>query len=160
LQDLKGHSSTVWSVSFSPDGKYIVSGACDNTVKLWSLKEVNGEEMWLLEKNISNSETALLTKDAVIKNTVNLSDEYKRVFEQRKAKIEKWSLIDETIFTYASYNDDMTEYQEKLLLKLLDSKQDELIEDNHFIPSILDIELIDNKISGLSDSDPGLSDSD
>ena len=64
----------------------------------------------------------------------------------------------------------MTEYQEKLLLKLLDSKQDELIEDNQNIPSILVIKLIDNKIQSknprsqkepvLSDSDPMLSDSD
>ena len=32
---LKGHSGTVNSVSFSPDGKRIVSGSYDNTLKVW-----------------------------------------------------------------------------------------------------------------------------
>ena len=32
---LKGHSGLVYSVSFSPDGKRIVSGSGDKTVKVW-----------------------------------------------------------------------------------------------------------------------------
>ena len=32
---LNGHSGTVHSVSFSPDGKRIVSGSDDNTLKVW-----------------------------------------------------------------------------------------------------------------------------
>ena len=32
---LKGHSSLVFSVSFSPDGKRIVSGSNDRTLKVW-----------------------------------------------------------------------------------------------------------------------------
>jgi WD40 repeat protein len=35
---LQGHSKFVWSVTFSPDGKYLASGSTDNTVKLWSLE--------------------------------------------------------------------------------------------------------------------------
>src|SRR5438105_565359 len=32
---LTGHTDSVWSVAFSPDGKRIVSGGRDQTVKVW-----------------------------------------------------------------------------------------------------------------------------
>ena len=32
---LRGHSGPVYSVAYSPDGKHIVSGSFDNTVKVW-----------------------------------------------------------------------------------------------------------------------------
>ena len=32
---LRGHSSYVFSVAYSPDGKHIVSGSGDKTVKIW-----------------------------------------------------------------------------------------------------------------------------
>ena len=34
----KGHSHIVESVVISPDNKYIVSGSCDNTIKIWDFK--------------------------------------------------------------------------------------------------------------------------
>jgi WD40 repeat protein len=40
----KGHRGNIYSVAFSPDGKYLASGSWDNTVKLWSVelqKEAN-----------------------------------------------------------------------------------------------------------------------
>jgi len=44
LCTLRGHSDLVASVAYSPDGKHIVSGSVDNTVKVWDAqtgKEVN-----------------------------------------------------------------------------------------------------------------------
>jgi hypothetical protein len=35
LCTLTGHSEPVLSVAYSPDGKHIVSGSCDRTVKIW-----------------------------------------------------------------------------------------------------------------------------
>ncbi len=35
---LQDHSSSVFSVAFSPDGKYLASGSADNTLKLWSVE--------------------------------------------------------------------------------------------------------------------------
>ena len=29
------HSDSVWSVCYSPDGKTIASGSCDNTIRIW-----------------------------------------------------------------------------------------------------------------------------
>ncbi|WP_414550925.1 toll/interleukin-1 receptor domain-containing protein, partial [Anabaena sp. CCY 0017] len=37
LNSLEGHSGTVMSVSFSPDGKTLVSASYDKTIKLWNL---------------------------------------------------------------------------------------------------------------------------
>ncbi|SPO02533.1 uncharacterized protein DNG_05206 [Cephalotrichum gorgonifer] len=35
IQTLKGHSSSVYSVTFSPDGRQIISGSVDRTIKIW-----------------------------------------------------------------------------------------------------------------------------
>jgi len=49
---LEGHPSYVTSVSFSPDGKRIVSGSNDNTVKIWDAE--TGQEMLTLKGHSSS----------------------------------------------------------------------------------------------------------
>ncbi|MEN8221027.1 MAG: hypothetical protein ABFS56_32680 [Pseudomonadota bacterium] len=38
-----GHSDSVWSIAFSPDGKTALSGSSDTTTRLWNLE--TGEEI-------------------------------------------------------------------------------------------------------------------
>ena len=46
---LAGHNSGVNSISFSPDGKTIVSGSWDSTIKLWDI--ATGEEITTLKRH-------------------------------------------------------------------------------------------------------------
>ena len=39
VRTLEGHTGTVWSVAFSPDGKWIVSGSDDLTVRVWKAQD-------------------------------------------------------------------------------------------------------------------------
>ena len=48
---LKGHTNEVTSVAFSPDGKRIVSGSRDNTVKVWDA--ASGQETLTLKGHTS-----------------------------------------------------------------------------------------------------------
>jgi WD40 repeat protein len=48
---LKGNQGRVWSVNISPDGRTIVSGGTDGTVKLWNL---DGTERAMLKGNQGN----------------------------------------------------------------------------------------------------------
>ncbi|KIM95286.1 hypothetical protein OIDMADRAFT_183875 [Oidiodendron maius Zn] len=51
-QTLEGHKSEVHSVDFSPDGRYLVSGSYDETIKLWDI--ATGRHRQTYEGHISS----------------------------------------------------------------------------------------------------------
>lgn len=46
IRTLSGHSSSVNAVAVTPDGKQVISGSSDNTLKFWDLE--TGEELFTL----------------------------------------------------------------------------------------------------------------
>ena len=58
---LDGHTRDVYSVAFSPDGHYIVSGSGDKTVRLWD--RASGEELQVLKGHTDRISSVAFTPD-------------------------------------------------------------------------------------------------
>lgn len=62
-----GHSEQLWTVAMSSDNKYIVTGAWDNSAKLWDvqtgkqLRSFNGHDGYIMSVNLSDDNKFLLT---------------------------------------------------------------------------------------------------
>ena len=52
IKTLTGHSSSVWSVVFSPNGKYLASGSADKTISIWRVS--SGERTKTLTGHFSD----------------------------------------------------------------------------------------------------------
>jgi len=59
IETLTGHSNLVWSVNYSPDGKYLASGSGDNSIKIWEpttgncIRTLTGHSSWVSSVNYS-----------------------------------------------------------------------------------------------------------
>jgi len=59
LQTLTGHTSRVWSLAFSSDGRYLASGSEDQTIRLWDLE--TGDCLQVLQGHTNLVSTVLFT---------------------------------------------------------------------------------------------------
>ena len=89
LQTLKGHSSYVTSVAFSPDSKQLATASGDNTVKIWS---IDGKEL----QNLNNSYAYFI-------GSVAFSPDGKQLASARGNTIKLWNLDDVKLKGLACY---------------------------------------------------------
>ena len=114
-----GHQGAIWSVDVSPNTKLVVTGAADNTVKLWNIKTGECVKTWELptavkrvefsedgkqllavtEKRMGHLGTIVVYDIRYDEDLSDQTDEYslKITCEESKATVAGWSFLDKYI---------------------------------------------------------------
>jgi WD40 repeat protein len=67
IRQFVGHTRVTFGPSFSPDGKYALTGSADTTVRLWDVatgeevREFNGHSSWVLSTVFSQDGSLIVT---------------------------------------------------------------------------------------------------
>ena len=77
LETLRGHKNWVYSVAFTPDGRGLVSGSRDKTLKYWDVSRLANEpgvrpnSQWASKRDALNGKKGVGTRESNIPCTMN-----------------------------------------------------------------------------------------
>jgi WD40 repeat protein len=89
---LIGHTESVESVSFSPDGMILASGSWDKTIKLWNTSD--GTELYSLSEHIESVNSVVFSPDGTILASGSFDNTTKLWNVAKKTEVEVVTLSD------------------------------------------------------------------